>query len=148
MNCSVAVKILGIVFFAFITLSGCTRNVTPEKPETAAGITNGVWQLTAFQRPGGVEEAIAPAPPYTIQFGTDGRFAGQAFCNRHMGKYELPTAKNITLTAGASTLMMCLGDSIASEFLTTLGQVTNYETHEGKLILSSGNGAKMTFTRQ
>lgn len=159
-RCSAVIKILGIVLLLSIAPAGCKHravcsgvcvqdtSIAPGKPDAASIITNGVWHLAAFQRPGGEEETVAPEPPYTIQFGENGRIAGQAHCNRHMGKYELKPAGSITLTAGASTLMMCIGDSIADEFLKTLGTVTNYETRDEKLILSSGSGAKLTFNRQ
>jgi len=146
MNCFAATKILGVVFLISIALAGCKHGVAPGKPAAAADITKGVWTLAAIQRPGGAETAVAPEPPYTIQFNADNRIAGQAHCNRHMGKYELGAPGNITITAGAATLMMCIGESIADEFLKTLGTVTSYETREGKLILSSSSGAKMTFT--
>jgi len=148
MKCSIAVKILGIVLLMSIAL-GCERSAAPEKPGAAADITAGVWQLAAIQRPGDAETAVAPAPPYTIQFGADGRFSGRVHCNHHTGQYELRSAGSIALTAGASTRMMCLGDSISineNEFLKTLGTITNYETSGGKLILSSNNGTKLVFT--
>jgi heat shock protein HslJ len=63
------------------------------------------------------------------------------------GKYELRPSGTITLTAGATTLMICLGESIADEFLKTLGTIANYETRAGKHILSSGDGAKLTFSQ-
>ena len=150
MKCLDAVKILGIVLLISIAHTGCKHSLSAGNPDAAmskASITDGVWRLAAFQRPGGREESVAPEPQYTIQFGADERFAGQAHCNRHMGKYELRPAGSITLTAGASTLMMCIGDSIAGEFLKALGTVTNYELRDGKLILSGG-GAKLTFTHQ
>ena len=145
MNCSTTVKILGIVFLVSIASVGCKRTMTAAKPDTAASITTGIWRLTAIQRPGGAETAVASEPSYTVQFNADGRIAGQAHCNRHMGKYELGTSGSITITAGASTRMMCLGESIADEFLKTLGTITRYEIRDGKLILSSSAGAKLTF---
>jgi len=145
MNRFAATKILGAVLLMSITLAGCKHEAAPAKPGAAASITNGVWKLAAIQRPGGAETAVAPDPPYTIQFNAENRIAGQAHCNRHMGKYELGPSGSISITAGASTRMMCIGESIADEFLKTLGTVTNYETRDGKLILVSGSGAKLTF---
>jgi len=139
-------KFLGIVFLLSIAAVGCNRTAAAGKP--AAGtvsITTGVWQLSAIQRPGGAETAVAKEPSYTAQFGADNRIAGQAHCNRHMGKYELGPTGAISITAGASTLMMCIGESIADEFLKTLGTITRYETRDGRLILSSGTGARLVF---
>jgi heat shock protein HslJ len=146
MNCSATVKILGIAILLSMAPAGCKRVATPQKPATAAEITGGVWKLTAIQRPGGAETAVALEPLYSIQFGADGRFSGQAYCNRHFGQYELRPSGAIALTGGASTRMMCLGESIEDEFLKTLGTITNYEILAEKLILSSGGGAKLTFT--
>jgi len=171
MNCFTVVKILVVVLLLIIAPAGCKRGAAPAAsgtsgtqttpmaseasggtqgtPDAAADITAGVWRLAAIQRPGGgAETAVAPDPPYTVQFNADNRISGQAHCNRHMGKYELRPGGGITITAGASTLMMCLGESIADEFLKMLAATASYETRGGKLILSSGDGAKLTFDRR
>jgi heat shock protein HslJ len=62
-----------------------------------------------------------------------------------MGQYELSPSGGIKLTAGASTRMMCLGESIEDEFLKTLETATRYKLDGGKLTLSSDAGAVLTF---
>ena len=151
MNFFTAVKIPGIALLlsiASIASAGCNRAVTTGKPSSEANIKTGVWQLVAIQRSGAADTTVAPEPPYTIEFGAaDGRVSGQAHCNRHTGQYELRQSGGITITGGASTRMMCFGESIADEFLKTLGTITRYETRDGKLILFSSDGVKLIFTK-
>jgi len=142
------VVIPGIVLIASIASTGCNRAATAGKPGAEASITTGVWRLAAIQRPGAAETTVAQEPSYTIEFGSDGRVSGQAHCNRHTGQYELRQSGGIAITGGASTRMMCFGESIADEFLKTLGTITRYETLDGKLILFSSDGAKLTFSRE
>ena len=142
-----AVIIPGIVLLASIASAGCNRAAPAGKPGAEANITTGVWRLAAIQRTGAAETAIAPEPSYTIEFGADGRVSGQAHCNRHTGQYELRQSGGIAITGGASTRMMCLGESIADEFLKTLGTITRYEARDGKLILYASDGARLTFSK-
>jgi len=150
MNFFDTVKILVIVLLLSITSIpsvGCNRAALAGKPGAEANITTGTWRLAAIQRPGAAETGIAPEPSYTIEFGMDGRVSGQAHCNRHTGQYELRQSGGIIITGGASTRMMCLGESIADEFLKTLATAARYETRDGKLILFSSDGVKLTFTK-
>jgi len=147
MNFFTAVKIPIIVLLLSITSAGCNRIVTAGKPGAEANITNGVWRLAAIQRPESADTAITPEPSYTVEFSADGRISGQAHCNRHTGQYELRQSGGISITGGASTRMMCLGESIADEFLKTLVTATRYETHDGKLIIYSSDGVKLTFVK-
>ncbi|MDR1728910.1 MAG: META domain-containing protein [Acidobacteriota bacterium] len=145
MGLRITTQILGIVLVAALAVAGCKHNNATGGEGDASAVLGATWRLAAFQRPGGAEEAVKPAPPYTVQFGADGRMSGQAHCNRHTGQYELLPSGGVKLAAGATTRMMCLGESIADEFLKTLGTVTRYRLDGGKLILSSDAGAVLTF---
>jgi len=144
MNFWESMKILGVVLLVTLAVAGCKHSAAPGVPD-GASIVGPTWKLVAIQRPGGAEEAVKPEQPYTVQFGADGRVSGQAHCNRHTGKYELLPSGGVKLTSGATTRMMCLGESIADEFLKTLGTVTRYQLRDGKLVLSSDAGAVLTF---
>jgi uncharacterized lipoprotein YbaY/uncharacterized membrane protein/heat shock protein HslJ len=111
-------------------------------------ITAGPWRLVAIQRPAASEEAVGPEPPYTIEFGADGRYSGQAHCNRYTGGYQRPEPGRLTTTGGAATLAACPPPSIAGEFLQAIGAVTGYEVRGEELRLAFGAGGVLTFARE
>ncbi len=111
-------------------------------------IAAGPWRLVAIQRPGGAEEAVGREPPYTIEFGADGRYSGQADCNRYTGGYQRPEPGRLTITAGASTLAACPPPSIAGEFMQAIFAVTGYAVRGEELRLSFGAGGVLIFARE
>src|SRR5690606_37414798 len=62
------------------------RRASAGSTDSAAGtgeadaLGGGPWRLVAISRPGGAEEALPAEPAYTIEFGADGRYSGQAHC--------------------------------------------------------------------
>src|SRR5690606_4091096 len=61
-------------------------------------LRGGPWRLVVIRRPGKAEEAVPAEPAYTMEFGDDGRYSGQAHCNRHIGAYALPGDGRLELT--------------------------------------------------
>lgn len=111
-------------------------------------LPTGPWQLSAIERPGTAEEAIAVDPAYTIEFFVDGRFSGRAHCNRYTGGYEQPESGRLSIApAMAATLAACPPPSIADEFLRAVGAVTRYEMRGGQLRLSYGADGVLIFER-
>jgi putative lipoprotein len=100
-----------------------------------------------MRRPGGNDEAVPAEPAYTMEFGADGRYSGQAHCNRHIGGYATPGDGRLELTAGAATLAACPEPSIADEFLRALGAVERYELRADRLLLTYDTTGVLTFAR-
>ena len=87
-------------------------------------------------------------PSYTIEFGADGRYSGQAHCNRYTGGYLRPEPGRLTISGGATTLAACPPPSVAGEFMQAIGTVTGYEVRGEELRLSFGDGGMLTFARE
>jgi putative lipoprotein len=118
------------------------------EPEPASSIPAGPWRLDAIRRPGAGEEAVPAEPRYTVEFGADGRYSGQAHCNRYTGAYEAPEAGRLAIFAGAATLAACPPPSIANEYLRALAAVTRHEVTGDELRLSFGSGGLLTYVRE
>jgi len=109
------------------------------------GLRGGAWRLVSIRRPDGADETVPAEPPYTIEFGDDGRYSGQAHCNRHMGAYALQGNGRLSLTAGAATLAACPEPSIDGELLRALGGVERYEVSADRLLLIYDGTGVLTF---
>jgi putative lipoprotein len=116
-------------------------------PQSTGSITGASWRLVSITRAGGAVERVPSEPAYTIEFGADGRYSGQAHCNRYMGGYERPAADRIAIRGGASTLAACPPPSIADEFLRTLAGATRYVVRNDELELAADDGRSLTFAR-
>lgn len=111
-------------------------------------IVSGPWRLIAMTRAGGEPERVPREPPYTIEFGADGRYNGQAHCNRYMGSYARPAADRLAMSAGAATLAACGEPSIADEYLRTVAAATRYVVRGDELELTTDDGRALTFVRE
>jgi putative lipoprotein len=114
---------------------------------STGSITGGPWRLVAIQRAGAVEEAVGAEPVYTIEFGADGRYTGQAHCNRYLGGYERSGPDRVTMRGGAATLAACPEPSIANEFLRAVAAATHYNVRGDELVLSADAGTALRFRR-
>lgn len=148
---------------AALALAGCQRgdDAVRPPPDIEAGappaqsadiasdgtITGERWRLVAIRRPRAAEEPVDPDPKYTVQFGADGRYSGQAHCNSFTGGYERAAPGELTIRAGAATLAACLSPSIADEFLRALASVTNYAVSGDELRLTYNTSGELTFVR-
>ena len=142
---------------AALALAGCQRgdDAVRPPPDIEAGappaqsadiasdgtITGERWRLVTIRRPRAAEEPVGPDPKYTVQFGADGRYSGQAHCNSFTGGYERAAPGELTIRAGAATLAACLSPSIADEFLRALASVTNYAVSGDELRLTYNTSA-------
>lgn len=113
----------------------------------AGALGGGQWRLVAIRRPDGTEETVPAEPAYTMEFSADGRYSGQAHCNRHTGGYTLPGDGRLELSAGAATLAACPAPSIADEFLRGLAAVERYEQREDQLLLTYDAAGVLTLER-
>jgi heat shock protein HslJ len=78
-----------------------------------------------------------------IQFGSEGRVAGNSGCNRFTGAYETAEDGAIKIGPLASTRMACPEPDMAAEakFLAMLDQVRKFERDGTKLALRGEDGA-------
>ncbi len=111
--------------------------------ETVTGVT---WEWLEFSEAQPPSVQSVPAPDmYTIIFNADGTFNAIADCNAAAGAYVFGGEK-ATLTLGPVTLAECGVDSLSSNFLNLLGQVTGVGMVGDKLVLVLNDGAaKMIF---
>lgn len=83
----------------------------------------------------------------TLNFSTDNRLSGKAFCNNYGGGFAL-VGYNITFTQMFSTKMFCEGLSkYETDYLKDLEKVTGIRTENGKLMLYAGEKLLMTFSK-
>jgi heat shock protein HslJ len=105
------------------------------------------WQWLYTQTP--VEKVAAPDPKnYVLTFGTDGRIAGKADCNRVMGSYQA-TARELTFGGLGTTRMACPPGSLGERFARDLGFVRNYTfyTRDTLRMDMMADGGTFTFLR-
>ncbi|WP_410221993.1 META domain-containing protein [Pedobacter sp.] len=100
------------------------------------------WTLTQW-----TDHTLPAKAQATLNFSTDNRVSGRAFCNTYGGGFAL-IGYNITFTQMFSTKMMC-EDVIKYEtdYLKDLEKVTSIRTENGKLMLYAGERLLMSFSR-
>lgn len=76
---------------------------------------------------------------YTVAFDANGRYNGQADCNRFLGDYTVDGAQ-LTLNAGPTTLAACAPGSFERDFLQTLLGAMSVEQMPGMLHVRGTNG--------
>ncbi len=62
------------------------QTTAPIGPGEMGSLVGPEWRLVRIETPGGDPVAPEADEPYTITFGTDGRYSGQADCNRYGGE--------------------------------------------------------------
>ena len=106
------------------------------------------WTLTE------VRSASCDAEPpqgdgrFTIVFMGDGRFTGQADCNRYGGTFEANSNGELVLTNPSTTIAACAPPSSSRAFFGTLNQVVGFGTANGRLMLRGGDGSALVFERE
>ena len=88
------------------------------------------WRLTRIGPDAAAPIALDPSERYTVTFQPDGRYTGQADCNRYGGAYAetggAMEGAGIEVSPGVSTLAACAPPSYASPFLDVLFGATHY----------------------
>ena len=113
----------------------------PEQPArlTPEALAGSQWVLHKWA----ANEPAAAEPPVTLAY-ADGKFAGQAGCNRYSAgvsaKGEL--AGDLAIGPAMTTRMACPGEATAIEtrFLAALAGVSRFWFHAGQLALAYGGG--------
>ena len=104
-----------------------------------------VWQVVDSEGAGG-----ADLPQMTLAFGSDGRIAGIAACNRYSGAFSL-SGEGLRLSQLSTTRMACAPALMDREqrFLAALGAVTGFAIGaDGSLELKSGERVLMRARRK
>ena len=146
-----------LTIFFIAALTACSLSSTPTPAPTAAPlptppaasqstITGTTWQWIEFSEAQPPTVTSVPAPEnYTIIFNADGIFNALADCNAAAGTYVID-GETASLILGPVTLAECGPESLSSNFLNLLGQVTGFGMEGDKLVLVVNNGAaKMVF---
>ncbi|MDT7856743.1 META domain-containing protein [Rubrivirga sp. S365] len=103
------------------------------------------WRLLEIQKPGGVALSYEGTAPFTISFGTDSRYSGQADCNRYGGTFEVDPDGALRLSQGLSTLAACPEPSVSGDFFEVLNNVGRYDVGGGRLTLRGVDGGSLVF---
>ena len=93
---------------------------------------------------------VSDAQPMTLVFGSDGRIAGMAACNRYSGAFSL-SGEGLRLSQLSTTRMACAPALMDREqrFLAALGAVTGFAIGaDGSLELKSGERVLMRARRK
>jgi heat shock protein HslJ len=92
------------------------------------------WEWVEFTTP--VEQMDIDAPDhYTIRFGSDGKVALRADCNRGMGKYSVTADRKLALKPFALSRAMCPKGSLSDRFAREVGRATSWFLKDGDLFL-------------
>lgn len=114
---------------------------------TAVGALRGAtWQLVHIETPAGTTTPKSDER-YTIVFGTDGRYNGQADCNRYGGEYTNATGDKLELTRGLSTLAACPPGSSSDDFFRVFNSVDTFAITGDQLRLTTPDRGILLFQR-
>ncbi|MCU0789558.1 MAG: META domain-containing protein [Nitratireductor sp.] len=102
----------------------------------------GAGQAVAADRLAGSEWGIEGEDKPFIQFGSNGRVAGNSGCNRFTGAYEAAEDGSMQIGPLAATKMACPEPmmSVEAKFLSTLDEVRSFERDGTRLSLRGGDG--------
>lgn len=130
--------------------TGMDDNVTPGTEDTGAGamaisgdnikdITGIEWQWVELNGTIPSNQLQVPDPEnYYLAFKEDGTYYFRADCNTGSGNYTL-AGESLTLGPGMMTLVACGEDSLDSQYLASLSNVTSAATEDGQLVLYLGD---------
>jgi heat shock protein HslJ len=100
-----------------------------------AAVLDATWQWVSLTS--AVEQVEVDEPGrYTVRFGSDGRVALQADCNRGGGNYSVSADGRIELGVVALTKMACPAGSLADRFVRELGEPRKHSLEDGDLLLA------------
>ncbi|WP_440951746.1 META domain-containing protein [Methanococcoides sp. FTZ1] len=104
------------------------------------------WQWSGLIETLPASQSVVPDPEnYTITFNQDGTYSIKADCNVGSGTYTLD-GNELTLAPGPITLAYCGPDSLDSQYLSLLSNVTSVSIDDEQLVLGTGeNDDRMLF---
>ena len=110
------------------------------------GLVGPTWRLVEITAPDGAALRPQADEALTITFAPDGRYSGQADCNRIGGAYTVDATGALDLSQGATTLAACAPPSSGDAFVQALAQVERAAVADGRLALR-GPGLALVFER-
>jgi para-nitrobenzyl esterase len=92
------------------------------------------WQWISLTTP--VEQVDVDSPErYTAQFGSEGRLALRADCNRGNGPYSITSDRQIKIGPFALTRAMCPPSSLGDRFVTDISRANSFFLRDGELYI-------------
>lgn len=79
----------------------------PASPAELGALVGPEWRLVRIERASGRTVTPKPGESYTIVFGAEGRYSGQADCNRYGGDFEAEPGDRLVLEPGLTSLAAC-----------------------------------------
>ncbi|MCI5130147.1 MAG: META domain-containing protein [Candidatus Electrothrix sp. EH2] len=106
------------------------------------------WEMTNYNDGRGLAY-IDFCRELDIEFGKDGRFRGQSFCNNFMGEYTV-SGEQISMKGGSTTFMSCNSELMDKDelVLEALRDAAKYEIKDDQLILKDDNGTVVALLRR
>ncbi|WP_135611581.1 META domain-containing protein [Methanococcoides sp. AM1] len=106
------------------------------------------WQWSGLTETLPASQSVVPDPEnYTLAFKSDGTYSIKADCNIGSGGYTLE-GNELTLAPGPITLAYCGPDSLDTQYLSLLSNVTTVSMENDQLVLGVGeNGDRMLFVK-
>ncbi|ABE51297.1 META domain-containing protein [Methanococcoides burtonii] len=152
-------KILTLLFIcvlatATLLVSGCTEiaddseDVNSDEIISINTVANIEWQWSGLIETESGSQSVVPDPEnYTIVLNSDETYSIKADCNVGSGGYTLE-GSNLTLSSGPITLAYCGSDSLDTQYLSLLNNVTTVSMDNDQLVLGIGeNGDRMLFVK-
>ena len=117
-------------------------------PPPSSGLTGKAWQLTSLTLRTPAFQGVVPPeqqPNYTIEFKTDGTFAGRADCNQVAGTYTTTSAGGLTIAVGPSTTVACADGSLATSTSLVLATPAGYSITSGQLTITTEDQGTLVY---
>lgn len=113
--------------------------------DQANALVGRTWRLAEIREHSGVTIAYEGEAPFTLTFGEDGRYNGQADCNRYGGSFEATPSGALRLSQGLSTLAACPNPSVSEDFFDVLNDANRYVLADERLTLTGPGGDALVF---
>lgn len=138
---------------AVLLLTGCastpvTRDAEPPGLPASVQRLNGTqWQLVQIQSMDDSVYRPVQTGAYTLAFGPQGRFGGQADCNRIGGGWAHTDKSQLVFSQIISTRALCPPDSLGDRYTRDLDAVRSFVKQDGNLFLATMmDGAILEFS--
>src|SRR3954453_23504823 len=112
-------------------------------------LTGTTWYVTAGSEAVPAWQWVVPPASqgsYTIQFNSDGTFAGKADCNQVSGSYKTSGSDRMEIAPGPTTMAFCGEDSKDVLYISLLGQVSNFKTSGTDLTLTLKDSGTLQYS--
>lgn len=114
--------------------------------DVASELAGTSWQLVKIMEMDDSVDAPEDRSLYTLEFGTDGRAAMRADCNRGTSSWSSGSPGQLQFGPIASTKAMCPPGSLSDKYLAQFQWVRSYVMKDGHLFLATmADGAIIEF---